>query len=186
MSRYAALLDACVLVPVTLADSLLRVADQGLYRPLWSSRILEEVVAAICEVHPEIPEDRIRRRVSDMGRYFPEAQVQGWGQLLDWLHLPDPDDRHVLAAAIRGRADAIVTANIKDFPADVVGSFDIEVVHPDAFLLDQLDLDRNAVLEALRDQARHARHPALSARDLARRLTRAGVPEFAEEIKHLL
>ena len=99
MARYTAFLDACELVPTALADSLLRLADRELYRPIWSGRVLEEVVWAVCALHPGLPEQQIRRRVADTDFAFPDASVNGWELLVDSVDLPDPGDRHVLAAA---------------------------------------------------------------------------------------
>jgi hypothetical protein len=137
MPRYTALLDACTLVPIALADTLLRVAEKGLYRPLWSERILTEAQEAIEEIHPGIDAGK---RFTSMREAFGDALVTGWEELEPGILLPDEDDRHVVAAAVRGGADAIVTANLADFPATALSPFALEAVHPDDFLLDQLDL----------------------------------------------
>jgi hypothetical protein len=105
---YAALLDSCVLVPNALCDSLLRFAEAGFYRPLWSQRILDEVFGAVCTIHPEIEPSRIRRRLDAMSSAFADADVVGWEPIAAGLDLPDPDDRHVLAAAIAGGAQSLV------------------------------------------------------------------------------
>ena len=186
MARYAAVLDACVLVPVALADTLLRIAERGLYLPLWSARIVAEATDAIIEIHPNIPAEQIRRRFAAMDDTFEDARVDGWEELEDTVRLPDPDDRHVVAAAVRGRADAIVTANLRDYPLDTLGPLNIEVIHPDEFLLDQLDLAPRTVLEVLREQAAYTRHPALTPIDLIARLARAGVSGFADEAGRLI
>lgn len=162
MPRYTALLDACVLVPIALTDTLLRVAERELYRPLWSDRILTETAEAILEIHPDIDPDLITKRFASMNDAFEDACVPSWESLEATLTLPDADDRHVVAAAARGRADAIVTANVDDFPDDVLAPLDIAVVDPDAFLLDQLDLAPRTVLDVLREQAAHTRNPRLT------------------------
>ncbi|WP_315503763.1 PIN domain-containing protein [Actinomyces radicidentis] len=179
MARFSALLDACVLVPVALADTLLRVAEQGLYRPLWSTRIFDETVAAIEEVHPDLQAGAARRRTDLMDRAFQDASVSGWEGLLPVLSLPDPDDVHVLAAAIVGRADVIVTMNLKDFPQTLLEPYEIEVIGPDEFLLDQLDLAPDLVLEAVRRQAEDSRRPHVDLNALLEHLARCGVPQFA-------
>lgn len=179
MTRFSALLDACVLVPAALADTLLRVAELNLYRPLWSARILDETVAAIEEVHPDLPAGAARRRADRMDRAFQDASVSGWEGLLPALGLPDPDDVHVLAAAIVGRADIIVTLNLKDFPQTLLESYEIEVIGPDEFLLDQLDLAPDLVLEAVRRQAEDSRRPPVDLSALLAHLAQCGVPQFA-------
>lgn len=137
---YAVLLDACVMVPNALCDTLLRLAEHGFFRPLWSQRILDETRYAILKVHPELDESRVNARIAAMTGAFDDALVIGWEQTCAGLDLPDPDDRHVLAAAIKGGAQSLVTFNVKDFPEGCLSTTDVEVVHPDEFLLDQLDL----------------------------------------------
>jgi predicted nucleic acid-binding protein len=183
MTRYAAVLDACVLVPVALADTLLRIAEKGLYRALWSDRILTEAQDAIEEIHPGID---VTKRFADMRDAFDDALVTGWEGLESGIVVPDEDDRHVVAAAIRGGAQAIVTANLDDFLEPVLGALGLQAIHPDAFLLDQLDLSPATVLQVIREQAARTRNPALAPQDLATLLGRAGVPAFAEEILRLM
>jgi predicted nucleic acid-binding protein len=179
MPRSAALLDACALVPIALADTLLRVAEKGLYRPLWSDRILSEAQEAIEEIHPGID---VQKRFTDMRDAFDDALVTGWEQLESAISLPDQDDRHVVAAAIRGGAEVIVTFNMSDFPAATLAPLGLQAVDPDTFLQDQLDLSPSTVLQVIREQAAHTVSPRLSASQLAGLLSRAGVPGFADEI----
>lgn len=186
MARYGAVLDACVLVPIALADTLLRIAERELYRPLWSDRILAEATDAVIEIYPNIAPELIRKRFVAMDEAFEDAGIEGWEALEATVTLPDVDDRHVVAAAIRGRADAIVTANIRDYPADTLEPLGLEVVHPDDFLLDQLHLSPRIVLRVLREQADHTRNPPLTPVDLLIRLARAGVPRFADEARRLV
>jgi predicted nucleic acid-binding protein len=186
VARYAVILDACVLVPIALADTLLRLAERDLYRPLWSNRIVAEATDAVVDIHPEIPPERVRARFAAMDEVFEDACVKGWETLEHTVTLPDVDDRLVVAAALSGRADAIVTANVGDYPTDVLGPLGIEVVHPDDFLLDQLDLAPRIVLDVLREQAAHTRQPSLTPVDLIARLARCGVPGFADEVGRLI
>lgn len=186
MPRYTALLDACVLVPIALADTLLRVAERELYRPLWSERIVAEAADAVLEIHPDLTQDLVAKRFAAMNDTFEDAPVQGWEVFEATVTLPDPDDRHVVAAAMRGRADAIVTANVRDFSDETLAPLEIAVVHPDDFLLDQLDLAPRVVLDVLREQAAHTRNPPLAPTDLLARLARAGVPRFADEAGRMI
>lgn len=186
MPRYTALLDACVLVPIALADTLLRVAERELYRPLWSDRILAEAADAVLEIHADLDPDVVAKRFAAMNNTFEDARVEGWDVFEATLELPDPDDRHVVAAAMLGRADTIVTANIVDFPSKTLAPLEIAVIHPDDFLLDQLDLAPRVVLDVLREQAAHTRNPPLTPTDLLARLARAGVPAFADEVGRMI
>jgi len=183
MPRYTAVLDACVLVPIALADTLLRVAEKGLYCPLWSERILGEAQAAIEEIHPGTD---AAKRFASMREAFDDATVTGWEELEPGIWLPDADDRHVVAAAVRGGAQGIITANTKDFPAAALKPLGLEAVHPDDFLLDQLDLSPATLLQVIREQAARTRRPPLTRRDLATILGRAGVPDFADAILRLM
>jgi len=117
---------------------------------------------------------------------FEDAHVDGWEGLEATVTLPDPDDHHVVAAALRGRADAIITTNVRHYPTDTLEPLGIEVIHPDNFLLDHLDLAPRTVLDVLRGQAANTHHPALTPIDLVARLARAGVPGFADEAGRLI
>ncbi len=162
---------------------MLRIAEKGLYRPLWSDRILAEAQAAIEEIHPGVD---VQKRFTDMRETFDDALVTGWEELEAGIFLPDTDDRHVVAAAIRAGAQAIVTANVGDFPGEMLSPLALEAVHPDDFLLDQLDLSRPPSCRVIREQAAHTRRPRLTSQDLAELLSRAGVPNFADEIRRLM
>jgi predicted nucleic acid-binding protein len=186
MARFSAFLDACVLVPIALADTLLRLAEADLYRPLWSERVLDEMVEAIEVVHPGLADGAARARADAMQHAFDDARVTGWRILESGITLPDPDDRHVVAAALRGRADMIVTANLRDFPLDVLGAVGLEVQHPDDFLLNQLDLDPDLTMATLHRQAAATKRPAITTTVLLEHLTKCGVPRFASEAAHQL
>ncbi|WP_295015394.1 PIN domain-containing protein [uncultured Micrococcus sp.] len=181
MARFSAVLDACVLVPIAQADTLLYMAEAGLYRPLWSKRILEETIRALETIHPDMKESgAARHRTAVMNQAFDDACVEGWEELLSAISLPDENDRHVVAAAIQGRADLIVTANLKDFPEDVLGQFNLEAQHPDEFFVNQLDLDAGQVMRSLQVQAAATRNPALTVADILASLERCDAWRFAE------
>ncbi len=175
-----------MLVPIALADTLLRIAERELYRPLWSDRILDEAMEAVISVHPTVDLRAVERRFTAMRETFEDACVEGSESVeLDHV-LPDPDDHHVVAAAVRGRADAIITANLRDYPIDNLKVFDLAVIHPDDFLLDQLDLAPRLVIDVIREQAQHTRQPRLEPVDLLARLAKCGVEGFADEARRHL
>lgn len=182
MTRFTAFLDACVLVPIAPCDTLLRMADCGAFRPVWSERVEEEALRALCEIHPHIDPSRFHSRFRSMNEAFEDARVAGWEPLVDGLELPDPDDRHVLAAALRGRADVLVTENVRDFPATVLSPLGLEAVRLDEFLLTQLDLNVPATVQIVSDQALAMGRPPVTEEQLLRRLARSGAPRFAKAV----
>lgn len=94
-----------------------------------------------------------------MNSAFPDANITGYEELIQGLSLPDENDRHILAAAIRGNADVIVTFNLKDFPTLYMNTFDIEVQHPDKFISNLIDLDGEKSELALQNLIRSLRNP---------------------------
>lgn len=180
---YTALLDANVLFPNLLRDTLLTLAQRGLYRPLWSEEILDEARRNILAKRPDIDTTKLDRTFALVRETFDDACVEGFEPLQAGLELPDPDDRHVLAAAVHGGAQSIVTFNLKDFPAPVLEGFDIKAVHPDTFLLDQLDLAPAVVLDGLRTMARRFKKPPMDLAAVLAVLESNRVPDFAEEVR---
>src|SRR6266566_2363433 len=130
-------------------------------------------------------EEAVTYRIGEMRRSFPDAEVRGYQTLTESMAC-DPKDRHVLAAAVRGDAEVLVTFNTGDFPDTATSVHDIAVVHPDDFLLDQLDLYPGATVAALRAQARSYKAPEMDVEDLLGRLASAGVPKFAAETRRHL
>lgn len=187
MTKFTAFLDACALVPIAQADTLLRLAEGGLYRPLWSHTVLAETVAALETVHPDMKDTgAARKRVDVIRQYFVDACVEDWHHVLEVVNLPDPNDRHVVAAAFKGRADVIVTANVKDFPACELKRFSLSAQTPDEFLLNQLDLAPQLVMEILQCQAEAAKNPQMQLGELFERLHKCGAAEFAKAASGLI
>jgi hypothetical protein len=158
MPRYTVLLDACILIPIALADALLGAAEKGLCRPLWSEQTLTEAQEAIEEIHPGVD---VGKRFTSMREAFGDALATGWEELEPGIRLPDEDVRHVVATAVRGGADAIITANVADFPVTTLSPLGLEAVHPDDFLLGQLDLSPPTIVQIIREQAAHIRNPGI-------------------------
>lgn len=126
MGNFTAFLDACVLYPAPLRDLLLELAVSDLYRAKWSNAVHEECIGAVLRDRPDLRRAQLERTRDMMNAHARDALVTDFEQLIGVLVLPDPDDRHVLAAAIKGRADLIVTVNLKDFPAGILDRWGIE------------------------------------------------------------
>lgn len=141
------LIDACVLYPTVMREVVLAVAGQGLFQPLWSERILEEWARAARKLGPR-GEAHARGDIALLRAGWPEAEVAADPGLEEQLWLPDPGDRHVLASAIRGKADLILTLNLKDFPPSVLAETGLRREAPDPFLMGLAP--RGAVSEAAR------------------------------------
>jgi predicted nucleic acid-binding protein len=174
-NEYAAVMDACVLAPMPLADTLMRCAEEpALYRILWSDETLNEVRRTLQKFH--YSSKQAERRIHKMQGAFPEATIVVPAPMLAaFSKLPDPDDRHVAAAAILGGAQVIVTSNLRDFPAEILDPYNISVQSPDAFLAHQFHLNPDRILEVLDTQASAI---GLRRRDVVRRLAVA-LPGFA-------
>jgi predicted nucleic acid-binding protein len=153
----AVFLDTCVLLKPYLCDSMLTIAEAGIYRPLWSSTVLDELGRNL--LRRGLEDKQVGHRLDQMNEAFPDAEVTGYEALITQM-TNHPKDRHVLAAAVRGGAEVLVTENLRDFPSDAVSPFGVEVVSQDTFLLDQLELAPADVLAALRRQvSRYHREP---------------------------
>lgn len=135
-ARYTALLDACVLYPLAMTDALLSLATAGFFAAKWTTRIECEWISALERQRPDlvgrlgVRRDSMRDAIADWE--VPEA---AWVPIARGIELPDPDDAHVLAAAIAGHADAIITSNLKDFPPEILRDLGIEVIDPDTFIV---------------------------------------------------
>ncbi len=179
----SALLDTCVLYPAYLRDTLLRLAQVGLYQPLWSADIFEELDRNLTEIG--IAHEAVDRTLAAMRTYFDDAEVTGYHDLIDAMTC-DAKDRHVLAAAVRGEADVLVTFNIKDFPPASLASYSLELITPDDFLLSLLEQAPGLMWQTVTTQAaRYKREPKTLA-GLLTALELAGVPRFADEMRRFL
>jgi len=172
MAAQRVLIDTCVLYPPILRDFLLALAARGLFDPLWSDGVAAEWLhLAARDGTVDVPSLLAR-----MAARWPEGKVaQGEPALLD---LPDRGDRHVLAAAIAGRADLILTDNLRDFPQRALAPHAVQARAPDDFVMDLWLADR-AVVEA--EVA--ALWSGLCGRDLRRALKKAGLPRLGRALE---
>ncbi|SMY09667.1 RSP_2648 family PIN domain-containing protein [Flavimaricola marinus] len=129
-----ALLDACVLYPTVMREVLIGCAEVGLYEPRWSARILEEWARATTKLGPA-EEAFARGEIATLQAAWPRAEIGYAPGLEQRLWLPDANDIHVLAAAVAGSCDLIVTVNAKDFPRGLLAEEGLSRADPDAFLL---------------------------------------------------
>ena len=179
---YPVVLDACVLYPSLLRDLLIRLGLTGLYQPKWSATIEDEWQRNLLANRADLTPEQIQRTAALMNTAVPDAMITGFEPLIDSVALPDVDDRHVVAAAVRSNAEIIVTFNLKDFPAPALGAFGTEVLHPDDFVMDLFDLNRALVLSAVTIQRSNLRKPPMSVDDYLEALLRQGVAQTVKEL----
>lgn len=157
-------------------------AVDGLYHARWTVQIHAEWVRNLARNRPEI-EPQLGALVDLMNSSVPDCLVENYEGLIAGLVLPDADDRHVLAAAIAGHADAIVTFNLKHFPADVLSHYQIEALHPDDFILNQFELRPYEALAAVKKMRARLSRPSQSATELIATLERSGLPASASHLR---
>ncbi|RAP41409.1 PIN domain-containing protein [Rhodovulum viride] len=175
------LLDACVLYPTVLREVVLKVAGQGLFTPLWSARILEEWARAARKIGPT-GEAQARAEIALLRAAWPGAEVAPKAALEARLWLPDPNDVHVLAAAVAGGADAILTLNARDFPGHLLEAEGLVRAAPDGFLMDLWLADPGPVERAVAEV--HAAAERMAGEPMALRalLKRARLPRLGKAL----
>jgi predicted nucleic acid-binding protein len=177
-----AILDASVLYPLPLRDTLLRIAETGLYDPCWSERILDEMARNLIAKRGAT-DTQAKGLLDAMRRAFDTAAVTERAiERLEPVMTNDPKDRHVLATAIAANAQVIVTLNLKHFPSDACEPFAVEPLHPDAFLLDLYSLDTGTASDTVKRQAAALTRPPMTVDELLDRLA-ATVPNFAQALR---
>lgn len=179
---FVVIYDACVLYPAPLRDLLIRVARTGVVRAQWSNLILDECFWNILANRPDLQPAALERTRELMNKAVPDSLVTGFEHLVDGLDLPDPGDRHVLAAAVRAGAQVIVTVNLKDFPAVKLKPYGVAAIHPDDFLLDLLDLAPGAIASVVVEQAAGLKNPPRTVQDLLGTLRDQGLVQSVAKL----
>lgn len=182
---FRAVLDACVLYPFSLRDLLLRLAEHELYDPVWSARILDEMARNLV-ADGLMSMDKAGYFVALLREAFEDAEVaESAVAQLEPVMTNQSKDRHVLAAAVAGHAEAVITTNIKDFGQEACAPLGVEASHPDDFLLVLLAKQPGAVVAVLQEQVRELRKPPVSMGELLDRLD-TEVPRFVEAVRSFL
>jgi predicted nucleic acid-binding protein len=184
--RTKAVLDACVLYSAPLRDYLLSLANEGLYHPLWSHRIQHEWIRSLLKNRADLTEDRLLRTAAIMNSVFPNAEVQDFDDITATLSLPDENDNHVLAAALKRNADFIITFNLDDFPIDYVSGYRIIVQHPDEFIQTLIGFDEERTTRAFQRQVGRLTRPKQTQQEVLRTLASNGLDRSVARLKQLL
>ncbi len=175
MSDLTAVLDACVLYRAPVRDFLMHLALADVFRAKWTDAIHDEWMRSLLESRPDLTRERLQRTRDLMNAHVRDCLVTGYEDLIPGLRLPDPDDRHVLAAAIRAGADVIVTYNLDDFPPESLDTWGIVAQHPDPFIRLMLDLTPPAVCAAAKRQRKSLKNPPTTVDEFLAVLERQGL-----------
>lgn len=158
--RFTCVLDTNVIYPITIRDLLFWFARFDLFTMKWSQHIFDEW-ADVME-RKGVNKEEVDKRIAKAIKAFPNAFVENYEPLIESLVLPDKEDRHVLAAAIKTNANVIVTSNLKDFPNDYLSTFGLTAKSADDFITDTIDLNPEVAINAFRKMVLHKRNPDLN------------------------
>ena len=181
-----AVLDACVLYPASLRDLLVELAARGVFQGRWTAEIHDEWMRNVKANRPDLDPKRLERTRTMMDLHAEQSVVTGHLSLVPALTLPDPDDRHVLAAAINSQARFIVTFNLKDFPPSILAVYEIEAQHPDDFLFTVLDANEAGFSAAAKAVRERLRNPPKTAEDDVLALEEQGLTRTAARFRDLI
>jgi predicted nucleic acid-binding protein len=183
VSHFTAVYDASVLYPAPLRSLLMYLALTDLFRAKWTDAIHEEWMRNVQKDYPDIKREQVERTRNLMNAHVRDCLVTGFEELIDAVNLPDPDDRHVLAAAIRAGAGVIVTGNLKHFPKEELGKYGIEAQHPDDFVMHLIDLAPSVVCSAAKKQRESLKKPPLTVEQFLTSLERQGLAQTVAALR---
>ena len=175
--------DANAMYGNTPRDLLIRIARAGLVQAKWTEDILDEVFGSLARNRPDIAQEKLTRLRELINSAIPDCLVTGYEPLIEGLKLPDPKDRHVLAAAITAGAQVIVTADLKHFPAELLAPWNVEAKSPDDFVLDQISIDDRTVFACVQAIADSRNQRPETVDDVLGQLERAGLVESAAALR---
>jgi predicted nucleic acid-binding protein len=154
MAQFIVVYDSCVLYPAHFGTLLMRLALTDLYHAKWTQEIHKEWMRNLLKNRPDLTIERLQsvRARMDLHVHVRDGLIEGYEELIDGIKLPDPNDRHVLAAAIKANAQTIVTYNLSDFPLSALSKYEIDAQHPDEFLRHLLDLAPAKVIATVQEK----------------------------------
>lgn len=186
IDNFTVIYDACVLYPNTLRDLLMELAMKNIFRAKWTEEIHQEWMRNVHKNKPEISLEKLNRVRELMNENVLDSLVRGYEWIIPSLNLPDKDDRHVLAAAIKARAAVIVTTNLKDFPPSELEKYEIEAQHQDTFITNLIDLYPVQVIEAVSRCHRRLKNPPCTLNEYLLKLQKQELPNTVSIIKALI
>jgi len=183
ISTFASVIDSNVFYGARLRSLFMYLAQTGIFRARWTDDIHREWTSNLLKNRPDLNAGDIAKIPEIMNAAVLDCLITGYEPLIPSLTLPDPDDRHVLAAAIKGHASAIITFNLADFPQVTLDQYGVHARHPDEFILDLFGLDEDGCMSAVQADIEHYRDPPLTLETYLTSLETAGVQQAASFLK---
>ena len=185
-SSLIVIYDACVLYPAPLRDFLMWLALSGLFRAKWTEQIHEEWISNVLENRPDLQRKQLERTKQLMNQNVPNCLVTDYEELMAELELPDPNDCHVLAVAIKSNSELIITFNLKDFPNQNLAKYEISAQHPDEFILYLISINSEVVCQAIKNQLNTLKNPPLTLPELLNILEKQQLFKSVSMLRQLL
>ena len=183
-SRLKVVLDACVLYPAPIRDILLSFAAEDFFTPKWSDIIQDEWCRNLLKNRKDLKEEQLFKTICAMNLAFPDSNVENFEGLIKNIELPDKDDRHVVACAIRSKADLIVTFNVKDFPYKELSKYDIDIEKPDEFISNLIDVNPELASKAFKKMVKRLKNPIKTKDDVLNTLQNCGLKKSKEKLNY--
>lgn len=183
--RFTVVIDACVLYPAPIRDIILSMASEGLLKPKWSSIIQEEWTRNLLAKRPDLTKKQLNSTIDAMNTAFPDSNVENFEELMPSLTLPDENDRHVLACAIKCKADLLTTINLKDFPPKSIAKYDIQVQHPDELICNLIDLNEDLAYRAFENMVNRLKNPPKTKSQVILTLINCGLTKTAARLEKM-
>jgi hypothetical protein len=183
MTKVIAIYDSCILYSAPLRDLFVRLAIQGLYEAKWTEEINEEWIRNLLKNRPDLTRKRLEQTKELMNAYVRDCLVDGYKKHIENLVLPDPDDRHVVAAAICAGAQVIITFNLVDFPKKYLAQHGIEAQHPDLFLRNLLGISPVRIMRVVRETRLSLKNPPRSVNEYLETLERQSLSKTVQYLR---
>ncbi|MBK8809954.1 MAG: PIN domain-containing protein [Acidobacteria bacterium] len=184
MKSAIVILDACVLFPAPLRDFLMHLALLDVFQARWTNEIHAEWIRNVLEMRPDLNEKQLNRTRDLMNTHIRDCLVENYQHLINRITLPDENDRHVLAAAIKSNAEIILTFNLRDFPNDILQTHNLKAIKPDRLLSELFDANAEKFNLAFARQLKSLKNPPKTAVELLQILESQPLEETIEKLRN--
>lgn len=184
MNSPIVILDACVLFPAPLRDFLMHLALLDVFQARWTDEIHAEWIRNVLKIRPDLTEKQLNRTKDLMNLHVRDCLVENYENLIDKISLPDENDRHVLATAIKAKAEIILTFNLRDFPNEILEKYNLKAISPDKLLVDLFDSNADNFNLAFERQLKSLKKPPKTADELLQILESQRLEKTIEKLRN--